>query len=143
MAYWETIIAKLSIDQLEILDKFKKENGIKNNNQLLKLALEELIGVNIADSSDVRNSPIPKEYLTAYTFYEFLLTTFKNNFKITHLIEKQFKDWQETYFKNYSEMQNIKLVKANQMWKAFKEKKKVGRPKDPKRKAGRPIDTGK
>lgn len=143
MNYWETIMAKLSFEQLEILDKFKKENGIKNNNQLLKLAIEELIGVNIADSSNPKNSPISKEYITALTFYEFLLIKFKNNLKITKEIEKIFKDWQETYFKNYSETQNIKLTKANEMWDAFKQKKKVGRPKEPKRKAGRPVDKGK
>lgn len=143
MNYWETMMAKLSFEQLEILDKFKKENGIKNNNQLLKIAIEELIGVNIADSSNPKNSPISKEYMTAFTFYEFLLIKFKNDPKTSKKIENVFKDWQDTFFKNYSETQNVKLAKANEMWDAFKEKKKVGRPKNPKRKAGRPRESEK
>jgi len=53
-----------------------------------------------------------------------------------------FHKWKIRFFRNWTPKHNEKLWKANKMWRAFREHKKVGRPKKEKRPRGRPKKLG-
>ncbi|GEM_PF-5398366 len=128
---------KISEKEREFIDKYKNENNIRNDSQFLKLAIEELIGVNIADITKPENRTLPLEYITVYNFYEYLKRAYKSSPKDQKIIEELFKNWADDFWRIHTEKHNKKLDKANEMWNYFKIKRKLGRHPKPKRKRGR------
>lgn len=142
MAEWHGIRASLTKEQREVIEKFKKKNRIKNDNQFIKYAIEEIIGVNLADAKRPENMRLPKEYLTVYYFFEYLKRAFKSTPETQKTLEDLFKNWASGFWGIHTRKQNKKLVMANAIWDHFKQQRKVGRPSKPKRKRGKPIDKG-
>ena len=132
---------RITKKEREFIEKYKKQNNIPNDNQLLKLAIEELLGVNLADAKNPLNAKLPLEYLTVYYFYEYMKKTYKTSPKNQKILDDSFKKWATGFWNIYTIKHNKKLNKANEMWDHFKTKRKVGRPKQ-KRVRGRPKDTG-
>lgn len=128
---------KISQKEREFIEKYKNENNIPNDSQFLKLAIDDLIGVNIADINKPENRTLPLEYITVYYFYEYLKRAYKSSPKDQKEIEKLFKNWADGFWRIYTEKQNKKLNKASEMWEHFKTKRKLGRHPNPKRKRGR------
>lgn len=128
---------KITKKEREFIEKYKNENNIPNDSQFLKLAIEDLIGVNIADTNKPENRTLPLEYFTVYHFYEYLKRAYKSSPKDQKTIEELFKRWADGFWRIHTEKHNKKLNKANEMWEYFKTKRKVGRPTKPKRKRGR------
>jgi len=141
MTEWHGIRATLTKEQREFVELYKKNHRIANDNRIVKLALEELLGVNLADAKNPLNTKLPLEYLTAYYFYEYLKKAYKTSPKNKKILDDSFKKWATGFWNIYTIKHNKKLNKANEMWDHFKTKRKVGRPKQ-KRKRGRPKDTG-
>lgn len=138
----ELIQKRISKKEREFIEKFKNENNIQNDTQFLKLAIEDLIGVNITDSNKPENRTLPLEYRTVYYFYEYLKRAYKSSPKDQKTIEELFRNWADGFWRIYTEKHNKKLNKASEMWEHFKTKRKVGRPAKEKRKRGKQKDTG-
>ena len=134
---------RITKKEREFIEKYKKQNNIPNDNQLLKLAIEELLGVNLADAKNPINTKLPLEYLTAYYFYEYMKKTYKTSPKNQKILDDSFKKWATGFWNIYTIKHNKKLDKANEMWDHFKTKRKVGRPKNLKKKRGRTAEKEK
>lgn len=139
----ELIQRRITKKEREFIEKYKKKNKIPNDNKFLKLAIEDLIGVNIADISKPENRTLPLEYLTVYYFYEYLKRAYKSSPNDQKTIEELFKNWADGFWRIHTEKQNKKLDKANEMWEHFKTKRKLGRHPKPKRKRGRMAEKEK
>jgi hypothetical protein len=133
---------KITKKEREFIEKYKNENKIPNDSQFLKLAIEDLIGVNIADINKPENRTLPLEYRTVYYFYDYLKRAYKSSPKDQKTIEELFKNWADGFWRIHTEKQNKKLDKANEMWDYFKTKRKVGRHPKPKRNRGREKEKG-
>jgi len=138
MTKWVGIHGKFTKDEYRFISNFIKENDIKNENKLVRRAIEDLLGISLADAKRKENQGLPKEYLTMYYFYEYCKKAFKSSPEIQNKLEELFKKWASGYWGIQTRKHNEKLGEANLMWKHFKEHKKVGRSKRPKKPRGRP-----
>lgn len=142
MTEWQSIRGKITKDQRGFIEKYKKKHKIPNDNQFIKHTLEEILGINVADSSKSENSKLPPEYLTVYYFYEYLKREYESSPEDQKKIEDIFKKYASPFWIIHTRKHNKKLDEANEMWDHFKTKRKIGRPKKEKSTRGRPKETG-
>lgn len=118
--------------------KIYEKKKIKNENKLVRQAIEDLIGLSIADAKRKDNVVLPKEYVVVYEFYTSLKKELKAYPKILKKIDEFFKIWQYEFLDYKNKIYNKKLYEAGKIWGAFREHKPKGRPKAGKRRRGKP-----
>jgi len=127
---------RFTTKETEIIGKFMKKHHIKNKNQLVRRAIEDLIGLSLADVT--RNtSPLPPEYLAVYNFYRKYRQTL-DSIKEQDELDQFFNIWKTIFFNRHTRKYNKKLSTANKIWNDFRKRNPVGRPKAPKGKRGKP-----
>lgn len=119
-----------------------KKYKVKNTNKLVKRAIEDLIGLSIADTRRKVGRGLPAEYLSVYYFYEGYSRELKDSPNQQRHLKEFFEKWKHDFFRGWTDKRNAKLWKANKMWKAFRKHRPVGRPMEVKKPRGRPVDEG-
>ena len=138
MTEWRRIQVKITEDENKIILNYMKKNKIKNKNKFVRRAIEDLIGVSLADAKRKKNIGLPKDYLAVYEFYKKLHTELKPYPKISRKLDVFFKSWKNEFFLNWVPKYNEQLFKSGKMFDKFREHKPRGRPKNEKGKRGRP-----
>ena len=141
MTEWKPIQTKIWEDERAHILKYMKKHNIKDKSKFLKQAIENILGISLADASK-NTSPLPPQYLTVHNFYKKLKNELEEKPASQKILDEFFNRWRSKYLTRWSRKQNAKLRQANQLWPAFKEHKKRGRSKSPKRSPGRSADKG-
>ncbi len=141
MTEWKPIQTKIKENELVHIQKYMKKHHIEDNSKFVRLAIENILGISLADASK-NTSPLPPQYLAVYNFYKKLKNELKEKPASQKILDEFFNSWRSKYLTRSSRKQNKKLRQVNQLWPAFKEHKKRGRSKSPKRSPGRPADKG-
>ena len=141
MTKWKQLETKITEDELKHIQKYMKKRKIKSLSKFLRQAIENMIGVSLADAT-INKATLPQEYLTVYNFAEKLKLEFGNSPKSQKTIDEFFNKWRSKYLIQWSNKENKKLSLANKLWPAFKEHQKIGRKKNPKRSRGNPGNRG-
>jgi len=137
MTKWHRIQVKITEDENKIILNYMKKNKIKNKNKFVRRAIEDLIGVSLADAKRKKNRGLPKDYLAAYEFYKKLQTELKPYPRISRKLDVFFKSWKSEFFLDWVPKYNEQLFKSGKMFEKFREHKSRGRPKE-KKERGRP-----
>lgn len=141
MSKSHTISSKFTKKEYDWINNFRRFNKIKNNNQLVHIALENLMEVRLADAK--QNPPkLPSEYTTAYKYHQQLLNEFAKNPISKKRIDKIFNQWKTKFFVAWTVKENKKLPRSNLMLDSFDDERKIGRPKNPKQSPGRKREKG-
>jgi len=127
------ITARFTKNQMKILETFMKRNKIKNKNKLIKKAIEDLLGITL--SEDPKTGDTPTEYLSAYSFCQYL----KKNLdpELGKKLENHLKKWSSKHWHDWIDDTNERLWYVDKIYGEFRKQGKVGRPPE-KRKRGKP-----
>lgn len=140
MTEWNIVQGKFSPQEYVHIKKFMKLHSIRNDNQLVRRAIEDLIGLSVADTTR-RTQVLPPEYIAVYNFYTQYCKKLGKTPRKQKAFKEFFKEWSIKYLSRQSRKEFEKLSRANKMWSDFRKHGKVGRPKKSNSR-GRPKDTG-
>ena len=140
MSKWHPIRSKFTDGEMKAILDYMKKHNIKDKSKLIRRAIEDLIGLSIADR-EREPLTLPPEYASVYNFSEGYRKLIRSP-EEQKIFEEYFKKWDEEFWRDHTTEINKKLSEANKMWPAFKEHKSAGRPKSPPRNRGRPRNTG-
>ena len=136
----EFITSRFTKNEMKIIKTFMKKNKIKNKNKFVHKAIEDMLGITLADSNE--NPPIlPAQYLTVYQFYQDFRKKLKSTPKIQTQMDTFFREWTSKLWPEWNAKDNEILGFADKIWDEFRAHEKVGRPKNPKKKRRGHKDT--
>ena len=138
MTKWYIIQAKFSDEAYGEIQKVMRKRRIKNPSQFVKKAIEEYLGIPVADVKRKEYSGLPLEYTVTYHFYEYLKRSFRNSPENQKEIERLFLLWANGFFSIHTRKRSAQLDEANRLWDIIKAERKIGRPKATKKPVGRP-----
>lgn len=135
MNKWYTICAKFNEGQKKAIEEYKKKYNLDKTNQVMKKAVEDLIGITYADYPRV-----PEGVKVAFSFVDDYKTQIKDS-KARNEFEKFSLNWIRNFWHQDIEEFTQKAVELEEAWEAFRHQKKRGRPKIVRHR-GKPMDTG-
>ena len=141
MKKWHNLTAKFTDEEYQLIQKFMKKNKMKQN-KLVRRAIEDLVGVTLADAKRKKNQSLPPDYLAVYEFYQSLKKELKPYPKISKKLDQFFKIWKTKFFSKWTIKYNKMVFSAGKKYDKFRIHKSPGRPKAKKKKRGKPKDTG-
>jgi len=142
MTHWNVINGKFDDDEFKIIKNFMKARKIKNENKLVKRAIEDLIGISKADRRRQYGEPLPREFISVSKFYTEIKKELKQFPRITKKLDDFFTQWRQDYFDEWIPKQNKEIWAAGKKFDKFRKHQPKGRPKNPKKSRGKPKDTG-
>jgi len=132
MTKWKTIAGKFTEEELKTIKQFQKELNLNDNQFVRKCILQMVFGyramVEFADSG------VEKEINRKYGLVKKEISKHQSLEKIPSLVQEM----ADTYEQAIEQI----IKKHEPEIKKFTEKRILGRPKSPKRKRGKPKDTG-
>ena len=134
------IQAKFTNEEMKEIRRYMQKHKIKNESRLVRHAVEDMMGLSILNPN--RKPLLPTAYISVYHFYEGYLKQLADLPEQKQNFEHFFEKWKREFFNSWTPKYNQKLSKAWKIRPAFREHKKVGRPKQKKRLRGRPRNTG-
>ena len=126
MTKWKQLETKITEDELKHIRNYMKKRKIKSLSKFLRQAIENMIGVSLADAA-INKATLPQEYLTVYDYSKKLKLELGNLPEAQKILDEFFNKWRSEYLTRWSNMENKKLSLANRYWPAFKEHQKIGR----------------
>lgn len=142
MTEWYPIHAKFTKSEIDAISKYMKKYKLKTRSKFIRKAVEELIGISLLD-----RQPIEKIMPTEVALALFFKASFKklSEFpEITPRLLKKYDKFSERWIIRYASPNLRKLKedrdKIEKIYDKFREHGKIGRPKAPKGKKGRPAN---
>jgi len=141
MEDWRRVQGKFSQKEYKHIEKFMKTHQIKNENQLIRRVIEDVVGISSTDKKRSTQS-LPKEFFAVNNFFE------KYHKKLPHKSEEQlrfkefFEEWKSQFFIRLSRKNSKRSQRADKTWDDFRKHEKVGRKKAPKQSPGRKKSKG-
>lgn len=133
---WDTFQVKITKKERKIIDDYKKSHKIKADSKLFRMAMEDILGISVADST--KTPPLPIEFTTVKEFWQKYRKGLSSTPKNQALFDIFFNGWAGDFLAKWLSKNKLELEKANEKWDSFREHEKVGRPKNPKKKRGKP-----
>lgn len=134
----ERLATDLIENNLEIFfDKWEIQVG---DSKLFRMAMEDILGISVADST--KTPPLPIEFTTVRGFWQKFRDELVSTPKKQEQFDSFFNEWAGKFLTKWLSQNRLDLEKANEMWDPFREHEKIGRPKNPKKKRGKQKDTG-
>lgn len=137
---WDTFQVKITKKERKIIDDYKKSHKIKADSKFFRMAIEDILGISVADST--KTPPLPIEFTTVREFWQKYRKELASTPKNQVLLDLFFNKWAEKFLAEWLSQNRLDLEKANEMWGPFREHEKVGRRKNPKKKRGGQKDIG-